>query len=471
MAHQPRTLAPWQPKAAGFWVEKRKVGCRLPALRTMAQIQTLKGFRDFYPVECSRRNYLFATWRTMAGLYGCAEYDTPVLESTELYRRKSGDEIIGQLFCFEDKGDREVALRPETTPSLARMISARQRDFKKPMRWFQIGPCFRYESPSRGRTREFNQFNADIIGEAGSEAEAELIALAIDTMRELGFAKGEFVVRLSDRELWNRFIASAHIAEENVVSFLQTVDKWEREKEEVLSPKLDGLGTSYAAVKAHMEDEGAARELLSPLLASLEARGMSDFVEVDPSIVRGLAYYTGMVFEVFDLVHGYRAVAGGGRYDGLCKVVSEGKVDLPAVGFAMGDVVIGDLIDLNEEASKRLQEHVDSEGETVAQIVLADESKRLEAVALVQELREASVPTIFPLADTKVGKQFQNAESARALIAIVIGSEFPEITIKFLPTRDEYGSHAGDLVDDVLELLMPDEEEPLEEVELAEDPS
>ena len=169
-------------------------------------MQLLPGFRDFFPEDCARRNYIVATWREVARRYGFVEYDGPTLETVELYKKKSGGELVGQLFDFVDKGERHVALRPEMTPTLARMVAAKVREYKKPLKWFCAPPFFRYEKQQRGRLREFQQFNADILGEPSAAADAELVALAVDVMRDFGFTENDFVVRLSDRNAWKAFL-------------------------------------------------------------------------------------------------------------------------------------------------------------------------------------------------------------------------------------------------------------------------
>ena len=276
---------------------------------TMAGFQTVKGFRDFYPEDCALRNYIFSQWRKTASTYGFFEYEGAVIEQTALFKKKSGDEITSQLFCFEDKGGREVALRPEVTPSLARMAAARQRDYKKPIKWFQIGSCFRYEEPQRGRTREFVQFNADILGEAGIAADAELVAFAIDTMRRFGFTETEFSIRLSDRRLWTEFLVAEKIADEHGATFLQIIDKMERTPKDVTDTKLKAIGLSLERVESFIASVDASSAVFAPLRENLEARGLWKYVKIDPGIVRGLAYYTGTVFEVFDLKQGRGGIA------------------------------------------------------------------------------------------------------------------------------------------------------------------
>ncbi|MCW0218590.1 MAG: ATP phosphoribosyltransferase regulatory subunit, partial [Prosthecobacter sp.] len=293
----------------------------------MASFRTVKGFRDFFPEECALRNYIFDTWRSVSRRYGFVEYEAPVVESTDLYRKKSGDEITSQLFCFSDKAEREISLRPEVTPSLARMATTRHRDFKKPMKWFQIGSCFRYEEPQEGRTREFIQFNADILGDASQGTDAELIALAIDVMLAFGIKGEDFAIRLSNRQIWTDFLTSKNIAEEHASAFLQIIDKIERAKPEETSKKLEAIGLTLDEVRSFMTATDGDHPAFAALRADLGARGLWDYVKIDASIVRGLAYYTGTVFEVFDLKHGLRAVAGGGRYDKLCSLMSNGSVD------------------------------------------------------------------------------------------------------------------------------------------------
>lgn len=402
-------------------------------------IQTLPGFRDFYPQECGTRNYLFAQWREWCRRYGFVEYEGPILESTDLYRKKSGDEVVEQLFAFTDKGDREVAMRPELTPTLARMVAARQRDFRKPMRWFSIGPFFRFERPqiAKGRMREFYQFNCDVIGESSEQVDAELIALSIDLMLSMGFSKEDFVVRLSDRDAWLSFAEEAGIAESETDTFLQCIDKLEREKEEVMAERLEAMGTSLAAVKAFIEGGAARVPRLERLLQSLQAQGKDSYCQVDLGIVRGLAYYTGVVFEIFDKKHGLRAIAGGGRYDRLIHNLSDGKADMPAAGFAMGDAVIGNLIEKTPEAA-RLRDQFEKESTDLdAYVVVASESQRNAALAGVNVLRQAGKRVHYPLAAMKVGKQFQAAETHGARVALVYGDEFPQIRVKDLAAREE----------------------------------
>lgn len=418
----------------------------------MAQkFQTLPGFRDFYPDDCAARNYVFETWRRVARRYGFVEYEGPILEPTDLYKRKSGDEIVNQLFCFTDKGKRDVSLRPELTPTLARMAAARQRDFKKPLRWFSIGQFFRYEKHQKGRGREFYQFNCDILGEPGVMADAELIALSIDLMRDLGFTADDFRIRVSDRNAWVEFATTSGVTEENLTTFLQVVDKMERAPEEKTDAALQELGLSLKKVKTFIASGSASSPAIQEILVDLEARGLISFVEVDLSIVRGLAYYTGPVFEIFDIGKGMRAVAGGGRYDQLLELI--GGVPMAACGFAMGDMVITDLIRESEGPGKLLTSAVNDLQSVDGYVVVADPDQRGAALGISQNLRSAGHRIITPLADTKVGKQFQAAEQAGAKFAVVVGSEYPSLTVKNLAARDEISCDVSELSDTLAQIL------------------
>lgn len=419
----------------------------------MATFRTVKGFRDFFPEDCALRNYIFDTWRQIARRYGFMEYEGPLVESTDLYKKKSGDEITAQLFCFEDKGGRDISLRPEVTPSLARMATARQRDYKKPMKWFQIGPCFRYEEPQEGRSREFIQFNADILGDANQGSDAELVALAVDVMLAFGIQAEDFVIRLSNRQVWTHYLEDRKVPEEHWTAFLAIIDKIERAKPEDTAEKLAKIQLTLEDVRAFMASVDGDHPIFATLRADLEARGLWHYVRIDATIVRGLAYYTGMVFEVFDLKHGLRAVAGGGRYDKLCALMSDGSVDMPSAGFAMGDVVLGILLSKTPGAQFGITDYLNAQMGVEAYIVVADEAQRAPALAAVQALRAAGVRVDFSLNAQKVGKQFQAAEYLRARFALVYGAEYPQVQMKNLVSREQKLVPADHLVTAVTEAL------------------
>jgi histidyl-tRNA synthetase len=399
----------------------------------MTPMKPLPGFRDFLPNDCARRNYIFAKWREVARRYGFVEWDGPVLEPTELYTRKSGPEIVAQLFNFIDKGEREVALRPELTPSLARVVAAHDREFKKPLKWFSIPHCFRYEKQQRGRLREHFQFNADIIGEAALDADVELVALCVDLLRGFGFGANDVVVRVSDREFWIDFLRTQNVPEEKWQETLQIIDKSEREPREKTAVKLGPLAEPVFKI---LDGDGSS-EKLDRLLEALRARGLSDFVEVDLGIVRGLAYYSGVVFEAFDRGGKLRALAGGGRYDNLIHQLSDGAVSLPAIGFAMGDVVLGELIDEVPAAKAQMETAIASQRDLDIYLVIAKEERRADALAQLQSLRDRGYRVDYSLTQAKVGKQFQTAEQLGARVAILFGDEWPQVKVKDLRTGEQ----------------------------------
>ncbi len=396
-------------------------------------MQTLPGFRDFLPEDCAKRNYIFARWREVARRYAFVEWEGPVLEATELYKKKSGAEIVDQLFNFTDKGEREVALRPELTPTLARVIAAHEREFKKPLKWFSIGQFFRYEKQQRGRLREHFQLNCDIIGEPDLAADIELVALCIDIVRAFGFTEKDFVVRISDREFWTDFLREKDVPLDRWDEFLQTIDKFGREPREKTAEKLGELAEPvFATLKS-----GGKSQKLSKLVDALRGRGLADFVAIDIGIVRGLAYYTGIVFEVFDRAGKFRAIAGGGRYDNLIAQLSDGAVSLPALGFAMGDVVLGELINEIPQAREAMQKAIANDMKIDIYIVIAKEERRADALAQIRQLRDRGYRVDYPLTSEKVGKQFQTAEQFGARVAVLFGDEWPQVKIKDMATGDQ----------------------------------
>jgi histidyl-tRNA synthetase len=396
-------------------------------------MQTLPGFRDFLPEDCPKRNYIFARWREVARRYGFVEWEGPLLETVELYKKKSGAEIVDQLFNFTDKGEREVALRPELTPTLARVVAAHEREFKKPLKWFSIGQFFRYEKQQRGRLREHFQLNCDIIGESTLGADIELVALCIDVLRAFGFTEKDFVVRMSDREFWTDFLREKNVPADRWDKFLQAIDKFGREAREKTAEKLGNLAEPvFATLKS-----GGKSEKLSKLVDALRGRGLADFVAIDIGIVRGLAYYTGIVFEVFDHAGKFRAIAGGGRYDNLIAQLSDGAVSLPALGFAMGDVVLGELINEIPHVREAMHKAIATQRKIDIYVVIAKEERRADALAYIQKFRDAGYRVDYPFTPTKVPKQFQTAEDLGATIAILYGDEWPQVKIKNMATADQ----------------------------------
>ena len=424
-------------------------------------MERLPGFRDFYPEPLPHqdvwsadvRNYIFDTWRNVARRYGFREYDGPPLEPLELYTTKSGDEIVGQLYNFTDKGDRAVALRPEMTPTLARMVAAHARNYKKPIKWFAIPQLFRYERQQKGRLREHFQFNADIFGETDPAADAELIALLIDSLRALKLTADDFVIRLSSRNAWHEFFqrgtrnaergthtpdpqpqtpdARPQTPDAAEYEFYQIIDKLEREDPAQSDAKLKALGFSLDAVKQFIAAAKPTAEL-DAILQNLTARGLGDFVKIDYNVIRGLAYYTGPVFEAFDKKGEFRAIAGGGRYDNLVKLISGGKVESSGLGFGMGDVVLTELL----KERGLIPEFGPG---TDIYVMIEEESLRGETLSLVQKLRE-TWNVDYPLRPEKPDKQFKRAvELNAAFTARLDKNEQGNQVIRFknLSSREE----------------------------------
>lgn len=393
----------------------------------------LPGFRDFPPEEFALRRHIQEAWRTAAGRYAFAEYDGPVLETLDLYVEKSGEEIVGQLFNFTDKGDRDVTMRPEMTPSLARILGERSRGMSKPIRWFSMPQLYRYERMQRGRLREHFQWNVDIVGEAGESADAEVLAVAIDGLRILGLTADDFVARVSDRRLLTSILRVIGVADDRLSAAFAVIDKIERlptEKADALLSTEAGLGPEQierlrgllgptdvdTLTGALGEDESVAADLerLGAYVDRLTAMGLGDFLSVDLSIVRGLAYYTGIVFELFDRKGELRAICGGGRYDKLLELV--GGEPLPAVGFGMGDVVLEELL----RGRGLIPEYAPSLDYAV---VWFSAEERDEALGLAHALRDRGHSVSYALKDQGVGKQMKVAAKAGAATVLVLGPD------------------------------------------------
>jgi histidyl-tRNA synthetase len=423
--------------------------------------QPLPGFRDFYPADFAFRAHIFDTWRAVARRYGFEEYDGPPLEPLELYTAKSGEEIVGQLYNFTDKGGREVSLRPEMTPTVARMVAARAGGMKKPIRWFSVAQFFRYERQQRGRLREFYQLNCDLIGEAGPLADAELIGLAVDLMRGFGLGPTDVRVRMSDRRLLTAVTAELGLNEAQTAALFQVLDKFGRTPEEVSRSKLAEAGIdtggqelilrlsrerTLAGIETLLGQSPRVQEALAPIrsvVGGLEGMGLGDFVDLDFTIVRGLAYYTGTVFELFDAGRSLRAIAGGGRFDGLLKLL--GGVDLPAAGFAIGDVVLGELLK-DRGLAPATPATVDV---FVAGVTEADLP---HVLAVTHQLRDAGVRVEYALRADGLGKQLKLADAREAALAVVIGPDDRargEVQLKDLKGKGQRAVRATEVVETV----------------------
>src|SRR5689334_3399452 len=393
----------------------------------------LPGFRDFYPEQLATRNYLIGIWREVARRYGFVEYDGPPLEPLELYTKKSGDEIVGQLYAFTDKGDRQVALRPEMTPTLARMVAAKANAMRKPIRWFSIPQLFRYERQQKGRLREHFQLNVDIIGEASPAADAELLAVAIEIMRATGLSASDVRARVSDRRLLTAILREIGVDGGQMPAVFAAIDKLGREPHDVTREKVAKAvsdktaarsiervldhSTDLNAIAAEFRNSSSVMESITRLreyMRFVDALGAGEWIDFDLSIVRGLAYYTGIVFELFDARGEFRAICGGGRYDDLLSNI--GGVDLPALGFGMGDVVLTELL--------RARNLLPAPTLGTEYWVAADDDTMLPDVMKVAgQLRAKSRSVEYALKAQALGKQLKAASTAGVAKVVLLRRE------------------------------------------------
>ncbi len=398
--------------------------------------QPLPGFRDFYPEQFAERAHIFETWRRIVRRYSFVEYDGPPLEPLELYTQKSGDEIVTQLYNFVDKGERTVAMRPEMTPTFARMVGARAQALRKPVRWFSIPQLFRYERTQKGRLREHYQLNVDLVGESDVLADAELLSIAIEIMRAFGLTSDDVRARVSDRRLLNGLLEHLAIPESAWPVVYAVLDKLDRQPRDVSAAKLAaasiapdvaarilGFGAlDFAAVQLQYGSAPTVAEHIARFaayVAHVEALGVRAWIKFDLTIVRGLAYYTGIVFELFDAKGDFRAICGGGRYDHL--LASLGGADMPALGFGMGDVVLGEL--LRERGL--MPRTPNSVGYWIAQSPLdADFPSAMLQTATALRARGGVVE--YALRAQKLEKQFESGRKAGAAVFIIVDpSEAP----------------------------------------------
>ena len=408
--------------------------------------QGVRGTRDFYPDDMRLRNWLFERFHSAARSHGFEEYDAPVLESEELYTRKAGEEIVGQLYNFEDKGGRRVALRPEMTPSLARMVMARAGGLALPIKWYSIPQCWRYERTQRGRGREHYQWNVDIWGMNGVEADAELLSVLVQFFHSVGLKSEDLVIRISSRKVLEEVLGSLAIEGEIFAQTCVIVDKMDKLPEDVIQAQLSDLGLSYNSIttilsvlgitdldslsSALNSDSEALIELQS-LFSLCESYGISDWVSFDASVVRGLAYYTGPVFEAHDRAGNLRAICGGGRYDKLIGTL--GGNDLPATGFGFGDMVVMELLadkGLLPELSNGVDDVVFGMGTEL----------RGAAMQVAAKLRSAGRTVDLVLEDKKMKWVFKHAERCGTTrLVMVMPDEWAEgkVRIKNLDSGEE----------------------------------
>lgn len=387
-----------------------------------SKIQPVKGTREFYPEQMALRNYLYEKVRAASQSFGYQEWDGPFIETIDLYAAKSGEELVKkQSFTFQDRGGDLVTLRPELTPSLARMIAAKQGELTFPLRWWSFGPFWRYEQPQKGRTREFFQWNIDLLGADSPEADAEMIAIAATFLRSVGLTPERAVILVNDRRLTNSQFESLAIPSEKRVDVLGLIDrraKMDPARWDAYALELGLSPSQIEALKSILADFDLWKTSpeLTRLFAALEALGAKNFVKYDPNITRGLLYYTGTVFEAFDVSGSVRrAILGGGRYDNLLEDV--GGQPLPATGFAMGDVVIGIIL---REAGL-VPEFPPSPAQVL--VTVFEEKLWMQSFALASELRGAGLPVMVYPELAKLPRQFKFADKMKMKVALVVGPE------------------------------------------------
>ncbi|MCJ7543184.1 MAG: histidine--tRNA ligase [Phycisphaerae bacterium] len=419
-------------------------------------LQPVKGTRDFYPEAMRVRNWIADAWRRVSLRSGFEEYDSPILESLDLFEAKSGPEIAEQLFSFTDRGGRRLAIRPETTPALARMVNAKVNSLPRPIKWFSISRLCRAENPQKGRLREFFQWNIDILGEPSPQADAECVLVAVDALRELGLTAAEVKVRYASRALVTAVLGAAAVGQEQIPKVLSVLDKRDRvpagafeamlrqavsqdAARQMILRFMDTKEPDAAAVSADLGGElsgGAAADVeaaiddLRQFRSALGSFGIADWCRYDPGVVRGLAYYTGIVYEVFDATQSLRAVAGGGRYDNLLEVL--GGPTLPGTGFGMGDVVLGILL----EEKGKLPSEKKFPGQRLDFFVIdADGSSAEQVLSVVAALRRGGLAADFSYKRQPLGKQLKEANRRAALRAAICRGA--TVTVKDLTSGEQ----------------------------------
>ena len=409
--------------------------------------QGVRGTRDFYPEDMRLRNWLFDNFTNASLLHGFEEYDAPVLEYEELYTRKQGEEITQQLYSFQDKGNRKVALRPEMTPSLARMVMARAGGLPMPIKWFSIPQCWRYERTQRGRGREHYQWNVDIWGTTEISADAELISVLVTFFEGIGLTAKDIVIRVSSRKVLEEVLGSLGLEGDIFAQTCIIVDKMDKLSSDVIKEQLSGLGhnpntistiqsvlsiKSMSDLKGALQEDSMAVSELETLFESIGAYGIQDWIEFDASIVRGLAYYTGSVFEAHDRDGKFRAICGGGRYDKLISTL--GGKDLPATGFGFGDMIITELL-----AEKRLIPEFLSDIDDI--VIPLNPDLRYAAVKVASILRNSDRTVDLVLEDKKMKWVFKHAERIGARRLVLLGPD--EWSRKMVKIKDlELGKEA-----------------------------
>lgn len=423
----------------------------------MSTISSIKGTRDFYPADMAFRGWLYETIRTVSEKFGYQEFEGPYLEKMELYAAKSGEELVNeQSFVFEDRGGDVVALRPELTPTLARMVAARGRQLIQPIRWWSFGPFWRYERPQKGRSREFFQWNIDLLGIVSPQADAELAAIAATFFHSVGLSPEIIRLQINNRRFMDLKLEAIGIPMEKRSAVFHLIDRKDKMSDRTWQEKAASIGIdkdSFSGLVQLMRNKDAWKDFdeLCEFFDAIEMMGVADYIEYDPMVIRGLDYYTGTVFEARDASGKFRAILGGGRYDNL--VADVGGDPIPGVGFAMGDIVIGIVLEENDALPDLKPNPSD------VFLPLFDETTLSESLRLASELRNAGLRVEwYPQAD-KLKKQFKYAARNNIPIAVILGPDEIQsgtITIKDLRTTVQDTVSRTEMIDKIQHLLSID---------------
>lgn len=422
-----------------------------------AIIQPLKGTRDYYPESMAMRTWIYDTLRNVSESFGYQEYEAPLLESIDLYAAKSGDELVNQQsFVFPDRSGELITLRPEMTPSLARMIAQRQNQLVFPLRWWSWGPFWRYEKPQKGRTREFFQWNVDLIGPDSPEADAELIALAAHFFKSVGLTADDVVILINDRSLINSDLIGMGVPQEKLTDCLNLIDrrgKMEPDQWDTNALKIGLKATQLESLKVILanSEHWKKSERLIRIFDILDAMGFVEYTKYDPNVIRGLLYYTGTVFEAYDRRGDVRrSILGGGRYDNLLAAV--GGDPLPAVGFAMGDMVISLILESN-----KINPSLIETSPAQIMVTLFNNDYQKVALKLASILREAGIRTSIYPEVAKLPKQFKYADRMGMRLVLVIGPDEAvndKVTVKDLKLGKQQTINQSDLIDIIRSMLI-----------------
>ena len=419
-------------------------------------IQPVKGTRDFYPEQMAKRVWLYNTMRAVAESFGYQEYEAPMIESLELYASRSGDELVKeQAFAFTDRGGSEITLRPELTLSLARMIAQKQNELNFPVRWWSFGPFWRYERPQKGRTREFFQWNVDMLGVSSPEADAENAAVLATFFQRVGLSPEQVLIKVNNRRLIDSRFDAYNIPTDQRPAVSSWIDRREKMTPEAWMAYGKEIGLSNEQI-TNLKEMLADKDLwkqsdeLTRFFAVIDALGLSDYVKFDTSIMRGLLYYTGTVFEAWEVGGDIkRSILGGGRYDNLTRDV--GGDPIPGVGFAMGDVVITLILEKYGLLPKDLNINP-----APVFVTVFDDERLLESFKLASELRRTGMNVVCYPEAAKLQKQFKYADRIGAKVTLVLGPDEVEkgqVAVKNLINGEQVSVPREALIDTLKNII------------------